>query len=193
MLTRRLFIFATTLFLASLTVEAANAAGPDYAKKGTQITWSYNNVDSKGKREKGTSTVLVTGKSGVLGRYKSHHGESKFAPGCWRCSRSGYIFDQAAYASLWPLKTGKKVSFSLKSTKSGNTYVTTIKVGKLKKVKLDFGTVEAYELKETLRFTESSWKANVTTYWAPSFGWSVKYNYKDSAGARRKASVIDVQ
>lgn len=171
------------------------AGSPEFAKRGTVVSWKWSSVSSDGKRSSGTNSVEITGSRGVAGKYKKQ-GQSKthsFIPVCWVCSSSSYKYDKKAYAQLWPPEPGKSVEVRLKH-KGGNVYVSTITVGKMQKVRLAFGTVEAYKFTEEMLGTNGSdYRAVHTSYWAPSIGWNVKYDRKSSSGSRYKGELIAVQ
>ncbi|KCV82973.1 hypothetical protein ATO10_05167 [Actibacterium atlanticum] len=187
--------FGALAFVAVVSHPAA-AGAADFAKPGTRITWSWSALSSDGTREKGTNTVQAASSRGHVGKYK-RKGESKtrnFVPACWVCGGDSYNYDKKAYAELWPLETGKTVQVTLKRKKDGRVRVSTITVGKLQKVKLAFGTVQAYQITEVMRgINGSSYKATYTSYWAPEIGWNVKYDRKSSSGSRYKGEVTSVQ
>lgn len=174
------------------------AGTPGYAKPGLTLSWDYSGTNRKGKKYSGSSVTTTKRAKGVVGHYsRTRNGETQnrqFVAGCSRCSDSDFSFDKKAYAGLWPLEKGKSVTFNMTRKSDGRVYVTTIKVGKLKKLKLPFGTVEAYHLIEKAQGTKGNkWKGSYNHYWAPSLGWNVKYDMKDSNGVKRKAVVRSVK
>jgi hypothetical protein len=189
------WVWALSTVLSFALAAPVWAGSPEFAKRGTMVTWKWSGKSSDGKRSSGSNTVQVVGSRGEVGKFKKQ-GESKthsFIPACWVCASSSYTYDKKAYAKLWPLEPGKSVKVALKS-KSGRKFVSTFTVGKLQKVRLGFGAVEAYKITEEMRGTDGSKYRSVhTSYWAPSVGWNVKYDRKSSSGSRYKGEVIAIK
>lgn len=148
-----------------------------YAQAGTQITLS-NTVDGQ------TSQSLVTAArpSGFRGSFTRADGsQGSFYPGCWACGGANTI-EEAAYAALWPLETGKSTGF-LRTSPDGLKARVVIRVAGNQVIETPAGTFETYLLEGRVEhLTGPRFSANVRAWWAPDPGWVVRATGSDSSG-----------
>ncbi len=155
-----------------------------YAPAGTAITLS-NSANGK------TSETRITAAqaTGVRGAYRREDGQpGSFYPGCWGCGGNMQI-EEAKYAALWPLETGKEVSF-LRTAPDGQKARVVIRVAGIQTIDTPAGTFETYLLDGRVKHLNGpDYSANVRAWWAPQPGWVVKAEGGDSQGSNLSSQV----
>ncbi|MEM6622261.1 MAG: hypothetical protein AAF674_08545 [Pseudomonadota bacterium] len=156
-----------------------------YAEVGTEITLQ-NTINGT------TSQTEITAlrPAGAQGRFRAADGvEGSFYPGCWDCGAPNVV-DDAIYASLWPLETGKQVSL-LRTAPDGQKARVVIRVAGIQDVETPVGTLETYLLDGRIEhLTGPRYSAQVRAWWAPGPGWVVKAEGGDSKGATLSSQMI---
>ncbi|MEL6476483.1 MAG: hypothetical protein AAFR17_04075 [Pseudomonadota bacterium] len=177
-----------SLALLSVLVACTQPSGRDstgqgapaplvYAEPGTRITLA-NRVDGAASER----VITVEPARGIAGAFRRADGSTGVVyPGCWDCGAPNVI-DEAAYASLWPLETGKRVSF-LSTAPEGTRTRIVIRVAGTERVETPAGRFDTYLLKgQATALSGPRWTAEVDLWWAPDPGWAVKATGQDSDG-----------
>lgn len=156
-----------------------------YAPEGTQIRLS-NTVD--GQVSQNTITAgRALGARGALVRADGTQGA--FYPGCWNCG-DGMRIEEAQYAALWPLETGKIASF-VRTSPGGEKARVVIRVAGRETVETAAGSFETYLLEGRVNhLTGAAYDAEVKAWWAPEPGWVVKAQGSDSKGRALASEVV---
>lgn len=158
-----------------------------YAAPGTRIVLT-NVVDGT------TSETRITAgqPNGSRGTYTRDDGATGgFYPGCWGCGGEMQI-EEGIYSSLWPLETGKSVSF-LRTSPNGDKARVLIKVAGIETIETPAGSFETYMLDgRTEHLTGARYSAQVRAWWAPGPGWVVRAEGGDSRGSTLSSTVIEI-
>ncbi|MEM0990134.1 MAG: hypothetical protein AAGK00_14750 [Pseudomonadota bacterium] len=156
-----------------------------YAEVGTEITLQ-NTINGTASQ----TEITALRPAGAQGRFRAADGvEGSFYPGCWDCGAPNVVED-AIYASLWPLETGKQVSF-LRTAPDGQKARVVIRVAGIQDVETPVGTLETYLLDGRIEhLTGPRYSAQVRAWWAPGPGWVVKAEGGDSKGATLSSQMI---
>ena len=158
-----------------------------YAPTGTQI--KLLNA-SNGKTSE--SNITVAAPAGLRGAYSSASGGGGFYPGCWGCGGSMQI-EEAKYAALWPLETGKNVAF-LRTSPDGQKARVIIRVAGTQKIETAAGKFDTYILDGRIEhLTGPRYSAQVRAWWAQDPGWVVKAEGGDSQGNTLSSEVAAVR
>lgn len=126
--------------------------------------------------------ITVAAPQGARGTYIGADGQQgAFYPGCWGCG-TGMTIEEAKYAQLWPLETGKQVVF-LRTAPDGQKARVQIQVAGTEDVTTPAGTFEAWILDGRIEtISGPRYSAQVRAWWAPNPGWVVKAEGGDSQG-----------
>lgn len=156
-----------------------------YAEVGTEIT-----LENQTNGTPSETRVTAARAQGVQGRFIREDGtEGSFYPGCWGCG-AGMQIDEAAYAMLWPLETGKRVTF-LRTAPDGQKARVVIRVAGIEDIETPAGTFETYLLDGRIEhLTGPRYSAQVRAWWAPGPGWVVKAEGGDSQGSTLSSQVV---
>ena len=158
-----------------------------YAAPGTRIVL-VNNANGQTNQ-----TNITAGQAlGARGAYTRDDGfQGSFYPGCWGCG-SGMQIEEAKYAALWPLETGKTASF-LRTAPDGNKARVVIRVAGTETIETPAGNFETYLLDGRIEhLTGPRYSAQVRAWWAPGPGWVVKAEGGDSQGSTLSSQVIEL-
>lgn len=157
-----------------------------YAEQGTGIRL-VNTANGK------TSETIITAgqSSGLRGAYTGANGQTGgFYPGCWGCGGQMQI-EEDKYGALWPLETGKQVTF-LRTAPDGQQARVVIRVAGLDEIETEAGRFEAYMLDGRIEhITGPRYSAQVRAWWAPGPGWVVKAEGGDSQGSTLSSEVAE--
>jgi hypothetical protein len=189
-------------FISILTVSALAACGGGqdldssgrgspasltYAPSGTEIKLS--NTANGTVSETSITAGLPAGARGTYTRANGQNGS--FYPGCWGCGGTMQI-EEDKYAALWPLETGKEVSF-LRTAPDGQKARVVIKVAGVQTVETPAGTFETYMLDGRVEHLNGPrYSAQVRAWWAPNPGWVVKAEGGDSQGSNLSSQVVEL-
>lgn len=180
---------AFAMVVAALLTQTAPAAALDPAPfspapPGTELTWK---VPHTGR----TFTHVVQLPHGFAWRYLRSDGQQgEWVPFCHYCKRVD-VYDETAYAKLWPLDVGKKVTFRREHFGTGREWENVIEVTGTDTVTLPFGTFEVYVIEATSRRIGGPWNDRGTYLYAPQLGWYVSVRYYDSDGERIDVDLIE--
>ena len=156
-----------------------------YAPEGTQI--SLSNTVNGTVSESQITAGRATGAKGALIRADGTQGG--FYPGCWNCGGEMQI-EEALYAALWPLETGKIASF-LRTAPDGNKARVVIRVAGREQIETAAGSFDTYLMEgQVQHLTGPQYDAKVRAWWAPDPGWVVKAQGSDSTGANLASEVV---
>ena len=183
------------LLLPVLLLACAESGGLDASGRGAPAPLLYapertgvvlsNTVNDK-VSESRITVGRATGPRGVF--IRSDGTQGSFYPGCWNCGGAMQI-EEAQYAALWPLETGKTVSF-LRTAPDGAKARVVIRVAGRERVETKAGSFETFRLDGRLTsLTGPEFTAQVRAWWAPKPGWVVKAEGSDSQGARLASEV----
>ena len=112
----------------------------------------------------------------------------RFYPGCWGCGDPNRI-EADRYAALWPLETGKQVSF-LRTEPDGSQDRVVISVAGIERIETPAGGFDTYLLRGRITsVTGPQWSAQVDAWWAPDPGWVVRASGRDSDGRELSSEV----
>ncbi len=157
-----------------------------YAPAGTRIVLS-NSVNGQVSQTQ-ISAGQPLGAQGAFVRGDGSQGG--FYPGCWSCG-APMVIEEAKYAALWPLETGKTVSF-LRTAPDGQKARVVIRVAGTQTVEIPAGTFDTYLLDGRVEnLTGPRYSAQVRAWWAPGPGWVVKAEGGDSQGSTLSSEVIE--
>ena len=159
-----------------------------YAPVGTEI--KLLNA-SNGKTSE--SSITVAAPTGTRGAYtNASGGVGGFYPGCWGCGGSMQI-EEAKYAALWPLETGKNVAF-LRTSPDGQKARVIIRVAGTQEIETAAGKFDTYILDGRIEhLTGPRYSAQVRAWWAQDPGWVVKAEGGDSQGSTLSSEVAAVK
>lgn len=155
-----------------------------YAAAGTAIVLANTVADQRTE-----SSITAGVPSGPRGAFIRPDGsEGAFYPGCWDCGGAMQV-DEAAYAALWPLETGKSTSF-VRTAPDGSKARIVISVAGTEVIETPAGRFQTYVLDgQTVHLTGARYSANVRAWWAPDPGWVVRAEGRDSTGIARASEV----
>ena len=157
-----------------------------YAPAGTQILLS-NTIDGQVSETRITAGRPV-GAKGALVRADGSQGS--FYPGCWSCG-GGMVIEEAQYAALWPLETGKIASF-IRTSSAGEKARVVIRVAGREAIETPAGSFDTYLLEGKVQhLTGAPYDAQVRAWWAPDPGWVVKATGSDSKGRNLSSEVVE--
>ena len=158
-----------------------------YAPPGTQFTLANS---SNGKPSE--TRIAAGNPAGPRGAFVRPDGAvGTFYPGCWSCG-GGFQIEEAKYAALWPLETGKSVSF-LRTAPDGNRARVTISVTGTETIEIPAGTFDTYVLSGRVEhLTGPSYSANVRAFWAPRPGWVIRAEGSDSRGNQLTSTATEI-
>ena len=168
------------------TFGRGDPASLTYAPAGTRIVL-VNQANGQS-----TQTNITAGQpTGLRGAYTRDDGASGgFYPGCWGCG-GGMQIEEAKYGQLWPLETGKTVSF-LRTAPDGNKARVVIRVAGSETIETPAGNFETYLLDGRIEhLTGPRYSAQVRAWWAPGPGWVVKAEGGDSQGSTLSSQVVE--
>ncbi len=177
---KRWHLVFSSLVLIGLMAPAsfADSDGPELApapfepaEPGTRMAWQE--IEGSGAGES------------VIGRadgYELHwQWEGEPRSGYLFCSFCGSTrFDEQAYGALWPLEVGKSVSFW--RNKDGSRWQDEIEVIGTDSYELPGGPVPVYVVRWSSQAYSHRWSGETTTLYAPSVGWSVRFEHADNEG-----------
>jgi hypothetical protein len=154
-----------------LAVPDAWAQSQDFqvASLGTRISVS-NNTRYEIDAVEGTSFRTVTA------RFNSH----AWLGACYQAPKD-VVFDMRAADGLWPLQSGKSVSFE--SSRGELRWNNTLRVLKQETVTVRAGTFDAWVIQFEQKSLGSDFHATVTCWYAPQAGFPVKKRGKVLAGS----------
>ena len=167
---------------------SAAPARLDYAPTGTVITL----VDTE-NGESSETRITVAPSIGFRGAYTTVNGSAGgFYPGCWACGGDNLI-EAVKYAQLWPLETGKNVSF-LRDSPDGLKARVLIQVTGSETIETQAGIFDTYVLDGTVEhLTGPRYSAKVRAWWARNLGWVVRAEGGDSDGYVVSSEVTSVR
>ena len=99
---------------------------------------------------------------------------------CIRCASPQAHFDRQAYQRIFPLEVGKSVEFPRRIDRWN--WVNRIAVVATERLRLPFGEVDTYVVLSETRGLDNPFHARNRIWFAPSIGWSVRFDYNDSRG-----------
>lgn len=177
--------------VASVVVAPMEPAPLAYAAPGTKISYSRKGVN-RGNRSSVNRSIEILETETARGRYKRPDGSTgSIYPGCFACGGDRQI-EEDKYAALWPLEVGKEVTF-LRWRAAGSKSQITIIVSGTETVTTPAGTFDTYVLTGKIKNIEGNrWSASVTDWWAPSVGWIVKKQTKETDGDFSKLEVTEI-
>ncbi|MEM7506327.1 MAG: hypothetical protein AAF415_06245 [Pseudomonadota bacterium] len=189
----RIFGLAVLAGLAGCTPQGLDSSGAgapaplDYADPGTRITLA-NQVDGVASETEITAAPPL----GLQGAFTRADGSTgSFYPGCWGCGAPNRI-EEDLYAALWPLETGKQVTF-LRTEGDGTQARVVIRVAGVERIETRAGRFDTYLLKGQIsNITGARWSAQVDAWWAPEPGWVVKAEGSDSAGRSLLSEAVTI-
>ncbi|MEM1299148.1 MAG: hypothetical protein AAGH68_07680 [Pseudomonadota bacterium] len=156
-----------------------------YAPEGTQIRLS-NTIDGQ-VSESAITAGRAFGPRGALVRADGTQGA--FYPGCWNCGGS-MVIEEAQYAALWPLETGKTAAF-LRTAPNGDKARVVIRVAGRETLETPAGSFDTYLMEGRVNhLTGAAYDANVKAWWAPDPGWVVRATGSDSTGRSLSSEVV---
>ena len=157
-----------------------------YAAPGTRIV-----LVNQANGQSSQTNITAGQPAGLRGAYTRDDGAAGgFYPGCWGCGGAMQI-EEDKYAQLWPLETGKAVSF-LRTAPDGNKARVVIRVAGSETIDTPAGTFETYLLDGRIEhLTGARYSAQVRAWWAPGPGWVVKAEGGDSQGSTLSSQVIE--
>jgi hypothetical protein len=159
-----------------------------YAAAGTEIALQ-NTVDG----QVSTARITVVDQIGLRGAFTRASGApGGVYPGCWGCGGTMRI-EEALYGALWPLETGKQVTF-LRTAPDGTKARAVIRVAGTEVIETPAGTLSTYRLDGQINsLTGPAYQASVRAWWAPDPGWVVRAEGSDSAGRQLKSIVTEIK
>lgn len=179
------------VFALSVLLDATSwAAGPDLppaefsrlAPPGKRFIW-------KDSRTGELQETVVKAPEGFLVKWtvngKSRQGYARFGPGKVPDSV------KSAIAAIWPLTTGKSVSYV--RSHGRRQWRDQITVLMTETVTVTAGVFETYVVQWESRAKDGSWSGQATTWWAPKLGWAVKFEYSDSNGKIRTSETVEIR
>ena len=102
------------------------------------------------------------------------------------------VIEEAKYAALWPLETGKEAAF-LRTAPDGNKARVVIKVAGTQTIETPAGTFDTYLLDGRIEhLTGPRYSAQVRAWWAPGPGWVVRAEGGDSQGSTLSSQVVEI-
>lgn len=152
------------------------------ATPGTEFTW-------KNVLEPGTTSLVEVGQAEGYKAIWTTNGEDRDGYlMCSNCSGRAPV-DEQDYARLWPLEVGKRIEF-LRS-RGNRSWRNSIEVIGTETLTLgDIGPVETYVVVNESSRIGGSWKGKQTIHFAPSLGWTVKFDYSDTDGEKSAWEMI---
>ncbi|MEM9063328.1 MAG: hypothetical protein AAGD13_22945 [Pseudomonadota bacterium] len=158
-----------------------------YAPAGTEL--KLVNA-SNGKPSE--TRITVNAPTGLRGSFTREDGTTGgFYPACWGCGGSNVI-EEAEYAKLWPLETGKSVGF-LRTAPDGQKARVVIRVAGTASIETMAGQFDTYILDGRIEhLTGPRYSAQVRAWWAQDPGWVVKAEGGDSQGSTLSSEVASV-
>ncbi|MEM8699256.1 MAG: hypothetical protein AAGF44_08795 [Pseudomonadota bacterium] len=158
-----------------------------YAEPGTRITLASSLDGAESQRE-----ITILAQQGVAGAFQREDGSTgRVFPGCWDCGAPNVV-EEDAYARLWPLETGKRVTF-LRSAPDGTKNRIVIRVAGTERIETAAGGFDTYLLKgQSTALTGPRWSAELDIWWAPDPGWAVKAAGSDSDGRSFASEAIEI-
>ncbi|MEO1490603.1 MAG: hypothetical protein AAFV19_00435 [Pseudomonadota bacterium] len=159
-----------------------------YAAAGTEIALQ-NIVDGQTTQTR----ITVSKPAGLRGAFARPDGTvGAVYPGCWGCGGSVQI-EEALYGALWPLETGKQVTF-LRTALDGTKARAVIRVAGIETIRTEAGTYRTYRLDGQINaLTGPAYQASVRAWWAPDPGWVVRAEGSDSSGRRLTSVVTEIK
>lgn len=181
-------VFLMLAGCADQTLDVSGRGDParlQYAEAGTDIT-----LQSAANGTLTNARITVLPPAGPQGRFRRADGtEGSFYPGCWACGAPNVI-EEDLYARLWPLETGKQVSF-IRTSPDGLRARIIIQVAGIEDVTTPAGTFETYLLDGRIEhLTGPRYSAQVRAWWAPGPGWIVQAEGGDSRGSTLSSLVV---
>ncbi len=172
-----LTITVVTSYAASNPESAAFSPTPT----GTVQIWK--NLDTG---ETGRSVIGAADGYRVKWTFDGNEREGYFA--CAHCTGNAPATEDD-YAALWPLETGKKVSFYRK--RGSQSWANKIEVIGTETIMLEeLGDVHTYVLKNTSNRIGGSWRGEQTVHYAPALGWIVRFDYSDNEGVKSQWELV---
>ena len=166
---------------------AAPPAPLAYAAPGTRIAL-LSTVDGQIERTEITADVPEGPRGGYIGADGRSGG---FYPGCWGCGGLARI-DEAAYLDLWPLETGKRVTF-LRENPDGTQHRVVIRVAGTERIETAAGPFDTYLLDGRIEtVTGGRFSAQVRAWWAPDPGWVVRAEGGSGSGSVLTSEVVAI-
>jgi len=144
------------------------------APPGTKMVW--RRLDGY-KTEQG---IIGPVESDLLAHYQWEGESSCMYFFCIRCAGDDVCFDHHAYESLFPLEVGKSVTFR-RSVEQWE-WINRISVVGTERLSLDFGDVDTYLLECETTGQNNPFHVKNDIWYAPSIGWNVQFQYRDSRG-----------
>ncbi len=159
-----------------------------YAAAGTEIALQ-NVIDGQSSQ----SRITVVDTIGLRGAFTRTNGTpGGVYPGCWGCGGTMRI-EEALYGALWPLETGKQVTF-VRTAPDGTKARAVIRVAGSEVIKTPAGTFRTYRLDGQINsLTGPAYQASVQAWWASDPGWVVQATGSDSDGRRLSSKVVEIK
>jgi hypothetical protein len=189
----RMFILARLLWvlLAAVAVLFAGTVfatdGPSlapaplkYAAAGTAILFD---LVENGERQDVSIRVGMPSASMAMFE-RIGEGVHGFYPACWSCGR--HRIELEKYLALWPLQVGNSTELLRTHNEDGRRWRHRISVVRTETISLPFGAVDTFVLEEIVSAEVGPWKGFSTSWFAPSIGWTVRYEARDSEGKYRR-------
>lgn len=164
-----LFVVPVVAFAAGPSLVPAEFAMPP---AGTKLQWKNATTDF-------TFTRTAKEPEGYFVNYFNETGEARrFALFCKFCGAPSNAIDIDDYSKLFPLKVGNKVKVTRKRVGDPlRSWTHRISVEKTEMLSVPFSDspLETYVIEEKIRGNYNNpWRGNVTYWYAPSLGTSVK-------------------
>ncbi len=154
------------------------------ARAGTKITWK--NLDT-GK----TVTTTVLPSDGFLvkrqanGKQYSRYGFFAKSP------ETISAIEKTKLETIWPLESGKTVSYERALDKE--RWTDTITITGTESVSVDAGKFDTYVVKWESRNAAGTWSGQCTRWYSPKLGWNVKTECSDTTSKSQRWEMTNVQ
>jgi hypothetical protein len=114
---------------------------------------------------------------------------SSFAHICMDCVAAGVAPDGGVMGQLFPLQTGKTVSFTRRW--AGKAWRDRIEVTGAERLTVPAGTYDTYILLRRSEQVGSDWSAEQRVWYAPDLGWVVKFEGYNNRGAGERWQAVN--
>ncbi len=132
--------------------------------------------------------------NGIEARYRNEYGnELRQIRFCTYCENALNTFEKDKYLALWPLETGKRVTYLRKRKSQDLAWQHTVTVLGTETIDTGFGPVDTYVVREDMAAVFRTWQGTRTHWWAPSIGYAVKAIRTDNKGYSSEVRVVRVE
>lgn len=110
---------------------------------------------------------------------------------CIHCAGPEVRFNHDRYAAIFPLETGKSVTFSRRVDQW--RWINRIQVIGTERLSLPFAKLDTYVVLSETKGENNPFDATNTMWYAPSIGWNVKFVYRDTRGLSYSWKAVEFQ